>query len=146
MTLTKGQAVTIRQALGFCDSTLSPSKEEIAAFIGMEERGEPSPFPYFSLSHCVLSQLHLGHRLASGMQRNIWIDGLADYPLGQVVQDFIIDTKSKSHWMRRLPAYEMAYNLHSRMMGHDSKWAMQQEPVVRSRVRCNMPDDVREAR
>ena len=61
-----------------------------------------------------LADLMMAHSVASkepsALLEGLWLDGMADYPLGRVLIDFL--AADKETFLRKRPVFERAYRLH----------------------------------
>ena len=92
----------------------------IELFLAWTERGvKPPPFIENREANLDLADLMVAHAVASRIPHplleGIWIDGMDDYPLGRVLIDYL--TADRETFLRKRPAFERAYKLHSKANG-----------------------------
>jgi len=121
MKLTKGQEKDFYQVMAFWSLPTVPTDSDIAKYLGWQEQG----VKFNTHENPNAAELMLCRSLAYGkpfsVQENLWLDGhfSGDYSLALVVREFIRDAIGHPGlWFQRLPAYEMAYNLHLKLKGY----------------------------
>ena len=92
----------------------------IEHFLAWTERGvKPPLFIDNREAGLDLADLLVAHTIASRnpspLLEGLWIDGMDDYPLGRVLIDYL--TADHETWLRKRPAFERAYKLHSKANG-----------------------------
>ena len=110
------QRQALQRTLAYADKGFCPLTEAITMFFNYTDKGREAPYSrsqeYFDYCHLLLA-----HHLASGTQQEIWLDGhlAGDYPLGLVLQDYLIE-----HDFTRVPAFRDAWRLHRYLLGEES--------------------------
>ncbi len=112
--LTGKQRRALREVIAFAPDSLYPTSQAVAWFFARSDRGV-TPAWENSKHYRDYTSLLMAHHMMSGAQETMWIEGMEDYPLGLVLQDYVARGMiNPGWWERKLPAYRRLLDLYNR--------------------------------